>query len=150
LSYIHPRVKCVCIIKRNDSILVAEGYDRIKQERFYTPLGGEIRFGELGHAAVERELEEEIGAKVADIEFIGTLENIFTFQGIPGHEIVLAYRARFIDLSFYERALIEGSEDSPEHGGAFKATWEPLSRFMNGRVPLYPNGLLNLIRNQRI
>ena len=31
---------------------------------------------------------------------IGTLENIFTFNGGAGHEIVQVYDASFVDISF--------------------------------------------------
>ena len=138
-------MKCVCIIRKDDSILVVEAFDKVKRETFYTPLGGKVEFGEYGQEAVSRELKEEMGAKVRDIRYIGTLENIFNFEGKPGHEIVLVYEARFVDRSLYDKAVIKGKEDSPEHGGAFRAVWKPLTYFAAGRVPLYPDGLLELI-----
>jgi len=140
-----PKVLCICVFRKGDSILASEGYDRVKKETFYRPLGGKLEFGEYGHQAVARELKEEIGAEVVDLRFIGTLENIFTFEGKRGHEIVLVYDGGFADRSLEERSLIEGFETSPEDYGRIRATWKPLSYFRENRAPLYPEGLLDLL-----
>ncbi len=135
------RPLAICVFRRGDRILVSEGYDPVKQEQFYRPLGGGIEFGETGAEAVRRELMEELGAEVVEIRFIGALENIFTFNGEPGHEIVLVYDGRFADEGLYAREVIEGEEDE---GLSFKAYWKPLDEF--GKAPVYPNGLLDLLK----
>ena len=40
------RPLAICVFLNNNRILVAEGYDPIKQQTFYRPLGGGIEFGE--------------------------------------------------------------------------------------------------------
>ena len=135
------RLLALCVFERNGSILVAENYDRRKEQTFYRPLGGGVEFGERGAQAVEREIREELGAALRDVRYVGALENIFAFEGKPGHEIVLVYDARFADDSLYERASLEGREgDDP-----FTAVWKPLSLFPNEQTPLYPDGLLELL-----
>ena len=48
------------VFKRDDgAILVAPGYDRVKDKAFYRPLGGEIEFGELAIDAARREIHED-------------------------------------------------------------------------------------------
>ena len=42
----------VCVVRNNDNILVFEGYDPVKKETFYRPLGGAIEFGEHSKSAV--------------------------------------------------------------------------------------------------
>ena len=88
------RPLAICVFRRNDRILVAEGYDSIKKQTFYRPLGGAIEFGERGEDTVRRELKEEINVEVGELHYIGTLENIFIFNGTPGHEIVIVYDGR--------------------------------------------------------
>ena len=119
-----------------------EGYDRVKQQTFYRPLGGGIEFGETGAETLAREIHEEIGQAIHDIRYLGTLENIFTFEGEPGHEIVLVYQATFVDPAIYQQNRINGIEgkDIP-----FIAVWKALEDFSNGRGPLYPDGLYNLL-----
>jgi 8-oxo-dGTP pyrophosphatase MutT (NUDIX family) len=133
------RVIAICLFARAGKILVLEGHDPIKGQTFYRPLGGGIEFGELAQQTVVRELREEIGATVEDVEYLFTLENIFTYQGKPHHEIVFVYDGVFADETFYARQEIAGFEDN---GEPLKAVWKHLSDFGAGGLILYPNGLL--------
>jgi 8-oxo-dGTP pyrophosphatase MutT (NUDIX family) len=122
---------------------VAEGYDPVKRQTFYRPLGGGIEFGEPSEQTVRRELMEEIGAEVTDLKYLGTLENIFVFNGIPGHEIVQVYDGVLKDSGLYEQAEIEGKE--AEIDESFKAVWKRLDEFGEGKSILYPTGLLSML-----
>ena len=132
----------ICICRDGDRILVAEGHDSKKGETFYRPLGGTIEFGERGEETVRREFREEIEAEVSEIRYLGMLENIFTYEGRGGHEIVLVYDGCLSDRSLYEKVIIQGDE----LGTPFKAVWKRLDEFGPGRPPVYPDGLLELIR----
>jgi|SRR5690554_2330854 8-oxo-dGTP pyrophosphatase MutT (NUDIX family) len=135
----------IAVFRHKDRILVAEAYDPVKGETFYRPLGGEIEFGELSRDAIVREIREEIGAEITDVRFLGTLENRFTFNGTPGHEIVLVYDAAFVDRSLYDQSAIPGREDALDED--FLAVWKRLDEFGPGRPPLYPDGLLDLLQH---
>ncbi len=137
-----PRPVAVCVLRRGDQIFVFEGYDSTKDEVFYRPLGGTIEFGEYGHEAAQREILEEIDERVVDLRFVGVCENMFGYQGRRGHEIVLVYEGDFENESMYERETVFGRE---EDGSSFKALWKPIADFQDGKVPLYPDGLLALI-----
>ena len=39
------RPLAMCVFRKGERILVAEGYDRVKGEVFHRPLGGAIKFG---------------------------------------------------------------------------------------------------------
>jgi len=136
------RPLALAIIRKEDRILLLKGRDSFKNETFYRPLGGGIEFGETGQRALIREIREELDAEITDIEFIGALENLFTYEGKPGHEIVLIYKAELADRTLYEKAFIEGHEDD---NSDFKAEWKSLSDFADGKPPLYPDGLLELL-----
>lgn len=140
------RTKALCVFRNGDKILVYERYDPTKGKRFYRPIGGGIDFGELSRKAMVREVREELSADVTDVRFLGVLENVFTYVGRPGHEILLMYDARFEDESFYERASLEAYEENGERH--FEAEWKSLEYFRSaGSPPLYPNGLLELLSN---
>jgi 8-oxo-dGTP pyrophosphatase MutT (NUDIX family) len=143
------RVISICLFynKKRNSILVAEGYDPEKNERFYRPLGGGIMFGEKTKDALKREIEEEISEKIVDIEYIATLENIFTFNGQKGHEIVFVYDAKFKNKTVYDRESFEGYEIE-ENWGKFKVVWKPIAFFQTSPFPLFPTGLLELIQEK--
>jgi len=129
----------LCLFRHADKLLAFEGYDEIKRQTFYRPLGGAIEFGEYSQETIAREIREELGAEVAGVRYLCTLENVFTYNGQPGHEIVLVYDGVFTDPALYQRERLEGREDS---GEAFVARWVPLDLFTSGGPPLYPTGLL--------
>ena len=67
------RAIAICVFRHGDKILAAEGFDSIKQQTFYRPLGGTIEFGEHSSETVRRELLEELGAEVTNLRYLGTL-----------------------------------------------------------------------------
>ena len=129
----------ICIVRKNDSILVFEGYDQIKKETFYRPLGGAIEFGEHSKSAVCREFKEEIGSNLNNINYLAMLENIFIYKGKPHHELVTIYEGDLVEKSLYERKSFTGYEDD---NSEFKVIWIPFEVFKAGETILYPDGLL--------
>ena len=119
-----PRPIALAVIRHDDRLLVFEVADPVRGITGYRPLGGSIEFGERGHETVARELLEEIGAKLVDIRYLATLENIHEYLGRPGHEIVRVYEGRLSDASFYGRELIEGVE---EDGEPLRCMWKPIA-----------------------
>ncbi len=136
------RPLAIGIFRRADQILVFEGYDPASGETFYRPLGGAIEFGEYGHQALAREVREEIGAEIENIRYLGLSENLFTFAGKEGHEIVLIYEGDLASSAIYRKDLVVGREDD---GSPLKVTWVPLACFERGEAPLYPDGLLEML-----
>jgi 8-oxo-dGTP pyrophosphatase MutT (NUDIX family) len=136
------RAIAICVCRDGERILVAEGHDSRKGQTFYRPLGGTIEFGERGGETVRREFREEIDADLLEVRYLGTLENIFTYEGRGGHEIVLVYDGRLSDRSLYQKDVIQGDE----LGTPFKAVWKRLEEFGPGQPPVYPDGLLELIQ----
>ena len=137
------RPLAICVFRNNNRILVAEGYDPVKKQTFYRPLGGGIEFGEKSENTVRRELMEEINAEVGDVWYLGTLENIFVFNGTPGHEIVQVYDGALKESGLYDQAVIAGEE--AEIDQSFTAVWMSLDRFGEGKAILYPTGLLEML-----
>lgn len=137
------RPLALCVFHRGDAIFVARGHDSLKQQTYYRPIGGGIEFGEPAIETVRREIREEINAEVADLRYLGTLENIFVYEGETGHEIVLLFDGRFVDdYRNQDDYTIQGSDD---HEILFTAEWLPLDYFRQGKAPLYPDGLLALL-----
>ena len=140
------RPLAICVFRNQDRILVMEGYDPLKKEYFYRPLGGGIEFGEPSTETICRELMEEINVEVdpLSLKYLGTLENIFTFNGKPGHEIVMIYDGALKEPALYERPVILGQEVDGEE---FRAIWKSINAFGGGKLILYPTGLLEMLQN---
>jgi len=136
------RPVALCVFRNKNRILVFEGYDKVKDEIFYRSLGGGIEFGERAEDTVRRELMEELNVEVGEVHYLGTLENIFTFNGNSYHEIVLIFDGALIDSGLYEQAVIVGEE---ANGEVIRALWKSLDEFGEGKSILYPSGLLELL-----
>jgi ADP-ribose pyrophosphatase YjhB (NUDIX family) len=139
-KYIRPIA--IGIFYKGKSIFVFEGHDSKIGQTFYRPLGGAIEFGEHGAEALKREINEEIKANIEIVKFIGVVENLFTYEGQPGHEIVMVYHAEFLSDEIYNQEIILGKEDNGEE---FKAIWKPIIDFVEERAILYPEGILRVI-----
>lgn len=137
------RAVVICLFSRNGTILVHEWVDSLKNQPFYRPLGGGINFGESSQVALRREIREELAAEIAELRYLGTLENIFVYQGQSGHEIVFVYDAVFVDKTLYEQPHLIGCEDS---GAPFQVVWKSLTDLHQGSTPIYPTGLLELLQ----
>lgn len=137
------RPLAICLFSRDGRVLAAEGYDPVKQQVFYRPLGGAIEFGETSAQTVARELQEELGARVRDLRYLGTLENIFVYNGQTGHEIVMVYDGRLADESLYSADALDGHEDD---GQSIHAVWLDVSALRRPDAPpIYPDGILDLL-----
>ena len=139
------RPVALCVIRRDDRLLVFEGYDTAKKDHFYRPLGGTIEFGESSAEAAAREMAEELDTEVRNVRWLGVIENIFTVHGQTGHEIVMLYEADFVDERLYGRNPIWGQEDD---GSPIKAVWKPMDDFREGRGRLVPEGLLVMLEGE--
>jgi 8-oxo-dGTP pyrophosphatase MutT (NUDIX family) len=133
----------ICLFCYENKILVAEGRDRIKNQIFYRPLGGGIEFGERSEETIHREIREELNEEVTALRYLGTLENIFVFDGNIGHEIVQVYDGKLVNSKLYGQAQLDGNEEGE---GQFKAIWKPISEFAP-HTPLYPDGLMEMLQN---
>jgi 8-oxo-dGTP pyrophosphatase MutT (NUDIX family) len=138
------RPLALCVFRRGDKILVARGYDAAIDQTFYRPIGGGINFGERGANAVLREVKEELDADVVDIVYLGAFENIFSYEGKAGHEIIMVYDGRLTDPALNEDdALLEGEDDGET---LYQASWKTFAFFRaENAPPLYPAGLLDLL-----
>lgn len=137
----YVRVKAVCVFSHNDRILAIDAFDPAAEQHFWVPIGGRVEFGETSREAIVREVREELSAEVGDLELLGVLENIFTYDGEKGHEIVFVYDGQLAQRSFYEATTLKGVEGNGEE---FIAHWIDPTDPDHGR-PLYPDGMVELL-----
>jgi ADP-ribose pyrophosphatase YjhB (NUDIX family) len=144
-----PRIRQIslCVFSNQGRILVFEGYDYLKPEKFYRPLGGGIHFGETALSAMIREIREELKAEIDKPRQLGVLESIYFHNGLPGHEIVFVFDACFKDTSLYQKAQLPAFEDDHTE---LKAIWIDLASQPASSIPLYPDGLYGLLRKSKI
>jgi ADP-ribose pyrophosphatase YjhB (NUDIX family) len=76
------------VIEKDGKILVC----KFKDHDFYFFPGGHVEFFEKAEDALERELKEELDMEVENMEYIGTVENIYEYGGLKHHEINLIFK----------------------------------------------------------
>ncbi len=135
---IRPVVLGVAI--RNNKLLVGKGYDHSKKQTFYRCLGGGIEFLEKSADALKREFLEEINKNIIVKDFLGMSENIFTFEGKDGHEIVLFYSIEISDEDFQEEYKVIDDDNCESI-----ATWVDINEFKDKKKILYPEEIFKYI-----
>ena len=134
------RVIAICLFRRGDAILVTEGFDTVNNQRYARPLGGGVELGETSEQTIVREIREEIGAEVRDLQLLGVLENLFDLDGRQQHEVVFVYDGRFMDELLYKSTEISMLDGGWKTG----AIWRPLAWF-DEQCPLVPAGIEKLV-----
>ena len=135
------RVLALGLIKKDNRVFISQGYDPVKQKTFYRAMGGGVDFGETSLEALEREFQEEIQAKLTNISYLGCLENLFTFNGKQGHELLQVYQCDFADAKFYELESLVFAEGKRQK----TALWVDIALFKSGELLLVPEPFLELL-----
>jgi 8-oxo-dGTP pyrophosphatase MutT (NUDIX family) len=141
-KYNEIRVIALGLIRDKNRIFVSEGYDPVKQSKFYRALGGGVDFGETSLEALKREFQEEIQAELTNIRYLGCIENIFIYNARKGHEIIQLYQCDFADSEFYQlESLIFSESEHHQH----TALWIDTARFQSGELRLVPGEFFNYL-----
>ena len=136
------RGKAVCLFRHHGRVLLTQGFDSAKNEHYLMPIGGGIEFGELAVDAIRREVREEIQQEIHHVQQLQVLENIFSFDGQQGHEIVFVYAAEFSDRHIYAMQEIMGQESD---GSIYHAAWYSAQGLEALKLPIYPQGIESLL-----
>lgn len=116
-------------IIKNGKILLCR---RKEADYFFFP-GGHIEFGEKAEDTLKREMQEEIGMDISNLEFIGTNENYFIQGGDEHHEFNLVFSGE----------IPEGEVAALEDYLVFE--WKDLASIQNEK--LYPQVLQQELMN---
>jgi 8-oxo-dGTP pyrophosphatase MutT (NUDIX family) len=116
-------------------VLVLSGRDVSKGQDFYRAIGGGIEFGERADEALRREFLEELGVVLDGSRVLTVTENIFTYEGSPGHEVahIFAVECAALDALPLDAELHILDEGSP-------VRWVPIEDLRDGVRPLFPAG----------
>lgn len=128
------RVKAMCLILRDGAVLAAKGKDEKKGIEFYRVVGGSLDHSEHSLAGVKREIMEELGSELENLELVDVVENIFMYRTAPGHEITFLYKGDLVNKELYTQDVIEIVEPY----GTLQAYWIPLADVISGKTIVYP------------
>ncbi|BAZ37458.1 hypothetical protein NIES4101_33800 [Calothrix sp. NIES-4101] len=135
------RVIALGLIRDGNKIFLSEGYDSVKKDKFYRAMGGGVDFGETSLEALKREFQEEIQAELQNIRYVACLENIFTFNGKQGHEIIQLYECDFVEPKYYQLQRQEFTEGERKK----VAVWVDINDCKSGKCRLVPENFLDYL-----
>jgi 8-oxo-dGTP pyrophosphatase MutT (NUDIX family) len=131
----------LCIFEKNSRYLMQKFKHRSEDYYFYRPIGGGIEPDEPPHAAMQRELREELQIDVDNAKLLGVFENRFTY----GHE----ERIELVHLFKADYDRFPGAEGEPfsfvDNEIEYEAVWLPAAEIKSGQVLVYPDRLKEFI-----
>jgi ADP-ribose pyrophosphatase YjhB (NUDIX family) len=133
----------VALVYRGADVLVMAVKDDSGSIKGWRPLGGAIEFGESAEEALAREFLEEIGKSIRCIKQLCVLENLYTHEGTPGHEIVFAFEAELVGSD------VEDGFSFSDGGVTNDVAWRPLREFVEGVQRIFPEKLRGYL-DQRV
>lgn len=135
------RPKAICIFRHGGKVLLVDSFDPERHGRFLIPVGGGVEFGEYSKDAAARETLEEIQGTAINLKLLTIIENIFTFNGGAGHEVVFVYEGDLVEQELYTAEEIHGDEN----GNLLIARWYAIDWLKEGHLPVYPDGILEIL-----
>lgn len=124
----------MCLFVHDGKTLASKGFDDIANKHFYRVLGGTMNFLETGERAIRREIQEELHSDIDELALLEVIENIFTYKGNKGHQIVFLYSGNLARKELYKQKTIHIVDDQHE----FDAEWIAIDDVLAGRIQLYP------------
>jgi ADP-ribose pyrophosphatase YjhB (NUDIX family) len=140
-SYIRTKAMAVLLsADRTQHAVIRFAGTPTDPEPFHRLVGGGVELGERSVEAVVREIGEELGTTLHDPRLLGVLENIFDYEGEPGHEVVFVYSGVLA-----EPVIPPGGGWFQDNGDPMFVQWRPVDELAH-EWPLYPSGSGALVR----
>jgi len=126
-------VKAMGVFVHKGRVLATRGFDPVKGKEFFRLVGGGVHFCEKAEDALRREIQEEFESDIEQIEFLELIQNVFTYKGNPGHEVIFLFSADLVRRELYEQEEIPLA-DNP----TVIAVWVPVADVVSGNAIVFP------------
>jgi ADP-ribose pyrophosphatase YjhB (NUDIX family) len=130
---------------RVGAIVIRDGYvlltRNLSEDYWFTP-GGRVEIGESAHAAIDREIKEEVGVAGRIDRLLWSSENFFRMGEISHHEIALYF---LVTLPADAHSDLSAKFHCEESGTRFEFAWHRVDAL--GGIRLVPGFLIDALSN---
>lgn len=110
----------------------------------YALIGGRVKEGETTRKALKREIKEELGKEIEILEPLSFTENFFEMKNSEYHEILVAYRAEFINPK--DKKILSRLENiEPDKNTVYE--WVDIKEI--GNTDIRPKVIKEIIENKK-
>jgi ADP-ribose pyrophosphatase YjhB (NUDIX family) len=126
------------IVLRKGHVLLTRNFS----ENYWLTPGGRVEIGESAHAAIDREVKEELGVAGRIDRLLWSSENFFRMDEISHHEIALYF---LVTLPEDAHEDLSAKFHCEENGTRFEFAWHRVDAL--GGIRLVPGFLINALAN---
>jgi len=134
----HFTYRVGAIVLREEHVLLTRN---LSENYWFTP-GGRVEIGESAHAAIDREIKEELGVAGRIDRLLWSSENFFRMDEISHHEIALYF---LVTLPDDAHADLSAKFHCEESGTPFEFAWHRINAL--GGIRLVPGFLIDALSN---
>jgi ADP-ribose pyrophosphatase YjhB (NUDIX family) len=134
----HFTYRVGAIVLREGHVLLTRN---LSENYWFTP-GGRVEIGESAHAAIDREIKEELGIAGRIDRLLWSSENFFRIDEISHHEIALYFLVTLPDDAHKDLSAKFHREES---GTTFEFAWHRVDAL--GGIRLVPGFLIDVLAN---
>ena len=141
---VRTRQAALCILRRDHTFLVAQITDPHTGRVYHRPPGGGLEPNESPEDAVRREIGEELGITLTDIQALGAIDHIWFWKGYEVHERAWLFLADSSEHQHLKKG--ETPEILEADGDRFTTHWRSIREIDDSLPPICPSTLLQFLR----